>query len=261
MVSPHKSFVDKVSNWMHSADMLRFFIALILAFLSAVRISAQECPKENPNGPLIESGLRVIKGVVIFHNGIRRWVELKSVTEVCGTHSVQLFTGRGGAFEVDEGAYLDLERYRGCRLEVQGHLGLPGTGYYSAPIYMNVEKKTVEGPCSLKPKVPTYWNAKPQRGIRRYRVAMSIHYRGDGGVTARVTSAGRELRPWQAYASYMLTGGYVFYGYCAKGYRMTRMQGPPVAKPDQIDEAAALDPETAAEHGVWNLYLHYTCSR
>lgn len=102
------------------------------------------------------------------------------------------------------------------------------------PIYMNVEKKTVEGPCSLKPKVPTYWNAKPQRGIRRYRVAMSIHYRGDGGVTARVTSAGRELRPWQAYASYMLTGGYVFYGYCAKGYSMTRMQGPPVAKPDQL---------------------------
>ncbi len=145
---------------MHSADMLRFVTALLLVFLSAGKIRGQECPKEDPSGPLVESGLRVIKGVVIFHNGIRRWVELRSASKVCGAQSVQLFVGGGGAFEVDEGNSLDLERYRGCSLEVQGHLGVSGTGYYSAPIYMNVEKKKIESPCSLKPKVPNLLGRK-----------------------------------------------------------------------------------------------------
>ncbi len=90
---------------------------------------------------------------------------------------------------------------------------------------------------------------------------MSIRYGGDGGVTARVTSAGRELRPWQAYAHYMLTGGLVFYGYCAKGYSMTHMRGTPIANLGQTGDDAALDFATAEEHGVWNLYLNYTCSR
>jgi len=241
--------------------MLRFVMALMLAFLSTGRLTAQECPPENSEGPLLESGLRAIKGEVIFHNGIRRWVELKPSSKVCGTQSIQLFTGGGGAFAVGGGNSLDLERYRGCRVEVQGRLGTAGTGYYSAPIYMNVEKKKVVGSCSLKPQIPTYWNAKPQRGIRRYRVAMSIRPGGDGAVIARVTAMGRELRPWQAYARYMLNGDLVFSGSCADGYAMTHMRATPVASLGQMDDSAALDFERAAEHNVWNLYLDFTCSR
>ena len=248
---------------MHSAGMMRYMVAFIVMSGYWGNAYGQECPAENPKGPSVDSAVRVVKGVAVFHNGLRRWMELRTDRKVCGTRSVQLFAGAngGGGFEVDEGNSLELERLRGCRLELAGRLGLPGTGYYSAPVYMNVERKKLGAGCLLKSKVPVYWNAKPKRGVKRYRVEMRIRYSGEGNVTARVTSGDLELKPWQAYANYWLTGNFAFYGNCAKGYGMTHMRGTRAAHPDQIDEQAALDPESAAQRGVWNLYLNFTCTR
>jgi len=63
-----------------------------------------------------------------------------------------------------------------------------------------------------------YSNARPDKAIRAYRVEMHINAGlRDLPIRVSVSSSGKELRPWQAYASYFLTGGWVLYGNCGKG--------------------------------------------
>ena len=75
------------------------------------------------------------------------------------------------------------------------------------------------------------------------------------------------MRPWQAYASYMLTGGFVLYGYCGEGFVVDRVFGTPQATPQHFEEprtpedAAMFDPESAAASGKKDLHLGYTCVR
>jgi len=78
---------------------------------------------------------------------------------------------------------------------------------------------------------------------------------------------GRELRPWQAYADYRLTGSFVLYGTCGKGFAAEKVFGSGAAKPSHFgepgesDDKAAFDPETAAASGKTDLRLGYTCIR
>jgi hypothetical protein len=82
-----------------------------------------------------------------------------------------------------------------------------------------------------------------------------------------VSSGGKELRPWQAYASYQLTGGYVLYGRCAGGFFVDRVFGTTDAHPEHLFEPrisgdmAMFDPENAAASGKRDLSLGYTCVR
>ena len=97
---------------------------------------------------------------------------------------------------------------------------------------------------------------------------MHIDYEpGDHPVVLSVTSAGKELHPWQAYASYWLTGGFVLYGECAKGFVVDQVFGNPQANPSHFDDPrtagdkAMFDPEGAAAAGQKRLDLAYTCIR
>jgi hypothetical protein len=123
------------------------------------------------------------------------------------------------------------------------------------------------GKCELKAPLPDYSGAKPDKAVRAYRVEMHLEYEpGDHPIEFRVTSAGKELRPWQAYASYMLTGGFVFYGYCGEGFAVKEVFGTPKASPQYFEEhdpndAAMFDPEGAAASGIKDLHLGYTCVR
>jgi len=86
-------------------------------------------------------------------------------------------------------------------------------------------------------------------------------------VVFRVTSAGKELQPWQAYASYDLTGGFVLYGHCGDGFVIDKVFGTPEAHPSHFDEPrdpadmAAFDPKSAAASGKKVMHLGYTCVR
>lgn len=124
------------------------------------------------------------------------------------------------------------------------------------------------GKCESQPPFPDYSKAKPDSAIRAYRVAMRLNYEpGDHPVVLRVTTAGKELRPWQAYASYQLTGGFVLYGLCGKGFVVDEVFGTPEASPSHFDEPrsstdmAMFDPESAATAGHKDLRLGYTCVR
>ena len=124
------------------------------------------------------------------------------------------------------------------------------------------------GECTRQLPFPDYSKARPDTAIRAYRVNMHINYvPGDHPIIFRVTSAGKELRPWQAFASYEMTGSFVLYGHCAEGFVVSRVFGTRSAKPSHFDEPgsqsdmAAFDPESAAAAGIKDLHLGYTCVR
>jgi len=149
-----------------------------------------------------------------------------------------------------------------------GFIDFSPTGYYSLDTYQAVSQIEPVGACSLQSPFPDYSKAKPDKSIRQYRVDMRVDYEpGDHPVTFRVSSAGKELRPWQAYASYMLTGGFVLYGYCSEGFAVDKVFGTPQATPQHFEEprtpedAAMFDPEGASASGKKELHLGYTCVR
>lgn len=240
-------------------------VALLLFVCAALSARGQQCPKENPNGPSHPSETRTLEGQLIYHDGIRKWFELKLDRPECGQESVQLLQ-RGGAWVPSNPALL--ETLRGCHIRTKGVLALPSTGYYTLDLYQNVEDVEPVDECMKQPPFPDFSKAKPDKSIRNYRVEMTIDYtQADHPIFFRVTSVGKELQPWQVYASYFLTGGYVLYGDCAKDFAVDRVFGDSEASPQHFVERG--DPNDSAmfgpddTDGVVNKKLHlgYTCMR
>ena len=221
--------------------------------------SAQECPLRSSSGPSTPSKVRTLEGQLVFHNDIRGWFELKLDRAACGHDSIQLLPFKKAQ---------PLDVLRGCRIRSSGTIDFSPTGYFSADIFQDTEKVEAVGKCVMQPPFADYSSAKPDKHVRTYKVDMHIDYRpGDHPLEFHVWGAGRELRPWQAYASYMLTGGFVLYGHCAEGFIVDKVYGTPAAHPMHFDEPgapddmAAFDPENAAAAGKTNLHLGYTCIR
>jgi hypothetical protein len=166
------------------------------------------------------------------------------------------------------GKYTALEVLRGCHVRSTGPIGIPVTGYYSLQTYQDVKQIAPLGTCVRQPPLPDYSKAKPDKSVREYRVEMHLNYDiGDNPIIFRITSGGKELQPWQAYADYDLTGGFVLYGHCGKGFVVDKVFGTLEAHPSHFDEPrtesdmAAFDPESAAAAGKKDLHLAYTCIR
>jgi len=235
---------------------------LALAFVNWTPTSAlaQQCPQTSATGPTLASQAQTLEGRLIFHNGIRQWFELKLDQPQCGQTSVELVRG--------ERDWTPLQVLRGCRVRSKGAIDFSGTGYYSLDTYQAVDQIEPVGSCPLQLPFPDYSKTKPEKSVHEYRVDMHVNYRpGDHPIIFRVSSASKELRPWQAYASYWLTGGFVLYGHCRDGFVVDKVFGTPQAKPSHFDEPrtsgdmATFDPETAAASGKKDLHLGYTCVR
>jgi hypothetical protein len=235
-------------------------IALALVIWLSLPSFGQACPKASETGPDSPSEVRSLEGQLVFHDGLRKWFELKLDQPQCGQSSTELVRIKG-----DRAA---LEVLRGCRVRSMGAIDFSQTGYYSLDTYQDVQEIEPIGSCLKKAPFVDYSQAKPDRTIGSYRVAMHIEYgREDQSVTFRVTSRGKELRPWQAYASYFFTGGFVLYGQCGEGFVVGKVFGTPQARPGHFEEPYSLDdmamfnPEGAAASGTKNLRLGYTCVR
>ena len=234
--------------------------ACALVICAVVTASGQVCPKPGEMGPSVKSEARTLEGQLVFHDDIRRWFELKLDQPQCGQTSIQLVRG--------ERDWTPLEVLRGCRVRSMGAIDFSHTGYYSLDTYQFVEEIQSVGTCERKLPFPDYSGAVPDKAIRAYRVDMYINYEpGDHPIVFRVSSSGKELQPWQAYASYYLTGGFVLYGHCGDGFVVEKVFGTPQAKPGHFDEPrttddmAMFDPESAAASGKKDLHLGYTCVR
>ncbi len=238
-------------------------LALAFASCTPAPALAQHCPQSDPTGPSVASEVRTVEGKLIFHDGIRKWFELKLDQPQCGETSVELVPDPAKTED-----WTPMEVLRGCRVRSNGRIDIPSTGYYSLDLYQSVNRIEPVGVCAKQLPFADYSKVKPAKSVREYRVDMSMNYGpGDHPIMFRVTSAGKDLQPWQAYARYTLTGGFVLYGYCGDGFVVDRVFGTPQAKPSHFDEsrtasdAAAFDPESAAAAGKKDLRLGYTCIR
>jgi hypothetical protein len=236
--------------------------ALAMAIVAGATIVAlgAPCPQVSTTGPDIPSEVRTLEGSLVFHNDIRGYFELKLDHPECGEPSVQLTDSLPD--------WTAVEVLRGCRVRSRGVLVNSPTGYYTLNIYQAVDRIEPVGPCTRQPPFPDYSNAKPDKAVGKYEVDMYIDYEPeDHPLIFHVTSEGKELHPWQAYAGYLLTGGYALYGHCAKGFFVDKVFGTPQAKPSHFSERgesgdwAAFDPEGAAASGKKDLHLGYTCVR
>jgi hypothetical protein len=235
--------------------MWRFLAIVVVALSSQSKAFAQDCPKNDPNGPSIPSSVQQFEGFVEYHDSIRQWSDLRLHSPVCGSRKIQLL-------DDDVGNTAAISRYRNCRVRVSGKLDIPGTVYYSESLFLVVESVRSIGVCVLKRSLPVQFSGSPGSNTNRYRVTMRIDYRPHGGpVAVTVRSGYKSLTPWQKYASYMLTGGFVFYGRCADDFSMSNVSATREAYLGVTDDVAALDPETAAIKHVRILHLSFTCSR
>lgn len=242
-------------------------IVVVSAILACASLFAcgQKCPEENTSDPGQPQEAMTLKGKLIYHDGLRKWFELKLDRPVCGQPSVELFPGRKAFYSGSPSA---LETFRGCRVRTEGLLGGPASGYYTLDINLDVGEIEPIDKCTRQPPLPDYSKARPDKSIGRFRVEMTIDYeQADRPIFFRVTSEGKELRPWQAYASYWLTGGYVLYGQCAKGFFVDEVFGDSEASPQHFDERgnpndmAMFDPDDAPGAVKKKLHLGYTCTR
>jgi hypothetical protein len=202
----------------------------------------------------------MLEGSLIFHDALRKWFELKLDQPQCGQSSIELIPRSRD--------WVALEVFRGCKVRSSGTIDFSPTGYYSLDTYQSVDKIEPIGVCAQQPPFPDYSKAKPDQSILEYQVDMHVDYEpGDHPIAFCVSNANSELRPWQAYASYLLTGGFVLYGYCGKGFVVDKVFGTPQANPSHFgeprtsDDAAMFDPESASASGVKKLSLGYTCVR
>jgi len=135
-------------------------------------------------GPSVQSEVRTLEGQLVFHDGIRKWFELKLDEPQCGETSIQLMAA--------EAARTPMEALRGCRVRSRGAIDFSATGYYSLGIYQGVLAIEPVGECSRQPLFPVYSKAKPDQAIRAYRVDMHVNYEpGDHPIVFHVTSAGQ----------------------------------------------------------------------
>jgi hypothetical protein len=234
-------------------------VALLLG-VSAGPAAAELCPSSSSTAADTPSEVRTLRGHLVYHDGIRQWYELQLNKPTCGEKSIQLI--------VTNDNWRPLEMLRGCYVKSTGDLDFAETGYYSLNVYEDVKNLAPTGKCARQRPFHDYSKARPDPNVRAYSVRMDIDYRrGDHPVIFRVRTRERELRPWQAYASYWLTGGFVLYGLCGYGFVVDKVFGTPEARPfNSVDprtpeDMASFDPETAASKGIRNLHLGYTCIR
>jgi hypothetical protein len=204
-----------------------------------------------------DSEVRELEGQLVYHDGLRQWFELKLDQPQCGHISIQIVAR--------DQVETQTEILRNCRVRLRGKIDSSPTGYYSRAMYQDAQTVEPIGKCQRQAPFPDYSKAKPDSGVRAYRVNMIVDNRpGDHPIIFRVTSAGKQLRPWQAYAKYFLNGSDIFYGRCGQGFAVSEVFGTPGVPPGHFDPG---DPDDQATFDLGNTaaavkqQLSYTCVR
>ncbi len=87
-------------------------LALTFVNCTAAPTLAHQCPQDNPTEPTVRSEVRILEGRLIFHNGIRKWFELRLDQPQCEQTSIELVRG--------DRDWTPLEVLRGCRVRSTG---------------------------------------------------------------------------------------------------------------------------------------------
>lgn len=212
--------------------------------------------------PETSSQAETLSGQLVYHDGLRKWFELKLDRAQSGQSSIQLIPA-GEDWE-------PIEVLRGCRVRSTGPIfsSPVGDSYYSLDTTQSVQHIESVETCTLKAPIPSSDGTPPDKHVHDYRVDMRVNsLPGDHPVVFRVTSAGKELQPSQAYARYTLARGFALHGLCDGGFVIDQVFGTPQANPSHptvsrnAGDMAVFDLKGAASSGKTDLHLGYTCVR
>lgn len=249
---------------------MKVTVGMLLLFCCVSGLAEQQSSPSLVNDPDAPSTL---SGQLIYHDGIRKWFELKLDRAQFGQGSIQLVSSGPD--------WKQIQVLRGCRVRSKGPVFLSPLGdyHYSLKTAQSVQRIEPVATCALKPLIQAVSTAKPDKSVRDYRVDMRVNYSpGDHPVAFRVTSAGKELLPSTSYASYSLEpwtsyvpsklpAGSALYGTCGEGFVVDEVFGTPQASPSHLTESrdsldmAMFNSEGAVSSGNTNLHLGYTCVR
>lgn len=239
---------------------MKRLVLLVLCLCGFGSALSQPCPKDSQDGSGLPSGNLVLRGRLIYHDGLRKWFELKLDQPTCCQQSIQIIS--------QEKNRPSVEVLRGCEVTSTGPIAESPTGYYSLDLFQEDPKIEPVGACVKQEAFKDLPPGEPAPEIHDYQVELLVNYGpGDHPIVFKITSGTKELKPWRAYASYFLTGGFVLYGNCGKGFVVDRVFGTPEASPSHFTERgdasdqAMFDPDSAAAAGKRNMSLKYTCVR
>lgn len=252
---------------------MRPTVRMLLLSCCALALAEQQRAQSTPKEPEIPTQVQTLSGQLVYHDGIRKWFELKLDRAQSGQGSIQLVSAGQD--------WKQMEVLRGCRVRTKGPT-FPSPindDFYSLEYTQSVQRIESVETCTLKPLIHVVPTARPDKNVHDYRVDMRVnHSPGDHPVVFRVTSAGKELQPWQAYASYSLQpwtshashklpSGSALYGICGEGFVIDKVFGTPQASPSHLTfsrdslDMAMFNSEGAVSSGDTDLHLGYTCVR
>ena len=191
----------------------------LMLVLGSKNVCAQ-CSKEDGSGPGVPSTLH---GKLTYHDDLRTWHALKPDQNVCAWESIEVVSTKLNWNQV--------HRFRGCGVTITGNLFTPITGYYSLGLAMDVDRIQPDNDCKPLPIEPDLSKVLFPKTVKSYVVTIKVDYRNGGHVEVMVTPTAQSkivVKPWQAYASYFLTGARdVIWFDCAKGFEMTKASQTP----------------------------------
>jgi len=166
---------------------------LLVSFTVGIAHGPQK-PQSTVKEPEIPSQVETLSGQLVYHDGIRKWFELKLDRAQSGQSSLHLLSAGQD--------WKQMQVLRGCRVRSRGLIFLSPTGPYTSGYYpleyvQNVQHIESVETCTLKPPIQAFPRAKPDKDVHDYRVDMRVNYSpGDHPVVFGVTSAGKEMQPW-----------------------------------------------------------------
>jgi hypothetical protein len=213
---------------------MRALLGFVAIFWLASAANAQSCPNaEAGEAP----GDSVLRGKVILHDDLRRWLGLNLDQPACGEKEVQLIFS-------DSQAERRGESFRGCKVTATGKLYYGQTGYYSANLAISIENLKPDASCHPFPVMPEPAAQNISPDLRLYYASITVDYRGKGHVEVDVwkdRDRSVPLRPWQAYVDYRLNGGGdVLYFGCREGFKWKDVAQVPKSSSSSIEGSSEL---------------------
>lgn len=171
--------------------------------LGAVGLRAQACPEHDGNGFAEAAMASTLHGTLQVHNDLRHWLGLKLDATVCKKDEVQLIFSKSASRR-------EAETMRGCTVTGTGKLFESPTAYYSEELAVADAELKPDPSCHRTPAEPDPSTISIPGTLKSYRASINVDYQGKGHVEVRVwpgKSESVQLKPWQTYVRYTLTGG------------------------------------------------------
>jgi hypothetical protein len=218
---------------MRCAAALAFAAIALLGAATAAR--AQSCPKDNPSSVDIAPEASTLHGTVVYHDELREWLGLRLDQSACGEDEIQLeFTDKSG------NGFRRAVALRNCGVTAKGKLYNSPSGYYSTGVAMNDPPLVPDASCQPFPvkRDPATFYVPDE--LKLVHATITVDYRNRGHVDVKTWYEAKkeqiQLKPWQTYINYFLTGGGdTMWISCRKYFRMDKnITQDPKASADQI---------------------------